>query len=144
MRCIRVRWRARRLSGVRCRANMAHERQSRPDPGLGLQVKMLSSLPSRFREIMAHVRHSRQEPALGFQGIQTPLSRSLSTGKRISHKVFKRSFCKSQLPHESVNLSFVSVMINDKLTDSWGIDFCKTTLSTLSARQKLRPGMATQ
>ena len=32
---------------VRCRANMAHIRQSRPDCGLGFQVKVLKFFPLR-------------------------------------------------------------------------------------------------
>jgi len=32
-----------RCSCVRCRANMAHMRQSRPDSGLGFQVKVLET-----------------------------------------------------------------------------------------------------
>ena len=45
----------------------------------------------------------------------------------ISQKVFIKSFCKSQFPHKSVNLFFISVMIKDKLTDLCG-NLIKTTL----------------
>ena len=38
----------------------------------------------------------------------------------ISHKVFLKSFCKSQLPNKSVNLFFILVIVKDKLTDLWG------------------------
>jgi len=38
----------------------------------------------------------------------------------ISQKVSIKSFCKSQFPHKSVNVFFISVMIKVKLTDSWG------------------------
>ena len=31
----------------------------------------------------------------------------------ISHKVFIKSFCKSQFPHKSVNVLFLSVIIRD-------------------------------
>jgi len=31
------------VTHVRCRAKMAHTRQSRPDPGLGFQVKVLET-----------------------------------------------------------------------------------------------------
>ena len=33
---------------------------------------------------------------------------------------FLKSFCKSQLPHKFVNLSFVITNIQNKLTDLWG------------------------
>ena len=39
----------------------------------------------------------------------------------ISHKVFMKPFCRSQLPHKSVNLSFTITNIKNKLTD-----FCMT------------------
>ena len=32
---------------ARCRANIAQIRQSRPDPGLGFQVKLFKSFPVR-------------------------------------------------------------------------------------------------
>ena len=38
----------------------------------------------------------------------------------ISHTVFLKSVCKSQFPHKSVNLFFISVIEQDKLTDLWG------------------------
>ena len=41
----------------------------------------------------------------------------------ISHKVFLKSFCKSQFPHKSVNLFFILVIMKDELTDLWGVDF---------------------
>ena len=34
--------------------------------------------------------------------------------KLISHKVFLKSFCKSQFPHKSVNLFFILVIVMDK------------------------------
>jgi len=37
--------------------------------------------------------------------------------RRISHKVFLKSFCKSQFPHKSVNLSFTITNIKDMLTE---------------------------
>ena len=40
--------------------------------------------------------------------------------KFISHKVFLKSFCKSQFPHNSVNLFFILVIVKDKLTDFLG------------------------
>ena len=45
--------------------------------------------------------------------------------KLISRKVFLQSFCNSQFPHKSVNSLFISVIVKDKLTDLWGVDFCK-------------------
>ena len=38
----------------------------------------------------------------------------------ISHKVFLKSFCKSQFPHKFVNLFFILIKVTDKLTDLWG------------------------
>ena len=38
-------------------------------------------------------------------------------GGLFSHKVFLKSFCKSQSLHKSVNLFCISVMIKDKLPD---------------------------
>ena len=38
----------------------------------------------------------------------------------ISHKVFLKSFCRSQFPHKSVNLSFIITNIKNKLTDLCG------------------------
>ena len=38
----------------------------------------------------------------------------------IAHKVFITSFCKSQFPHKSVNLSSIITSIKDKLTDLCG------------------------
>ena len=40
--------------------------------------------------------------------------------KFISHKVFLKAFCKSQFPHKSVKVFFISVIVKDKLTDLWG------------------------
>jgi hypothetical protein len=34
--------------------------------------------------------------------------------------VFLKLFCKSQVPHKSVNLFFILVAVKDKLTDLWG------------------------
>ena len=51
-----------------------------------------------------------------------------------SHQVLSKSFCRSQLTHSSVNLSFTITNIKNKLTVFVEIDFCKTTLETLSVR----------
>ena len=40
--------------------------------------------------------------------------------KIISHEVFMKSFLGSQFPQKSVNIFFISVIVKDKLTDSWG------------------------
>ena len=42
-------------------------------------------------------------------------------GRRfISQKVFQKSFCKSQFPHKSVNLSFIITDTKNKLTNLYG------------------------
>ena len=41
----------------------------------------------------------------------------LSEHKLISQKVFTKSFCKSQFPHESVNLFFALVRMKDTFTN---------------------------
>ena len=38
----------------------------------------------------------------------------------ISHKVFIKSYRKSQSPHKSVDLFFILVLAKDELTDLWG------------------------
>ena len=38
----------------------------------------------------------------------------------LSHRKCIKSFCKSQLPHQSVNLSIILVIIKDKMTDLCG------------------------
>ena len=38
----------------------------------------------------------------------------------LSHKVFLKSFCRSQLCHESVNLSFTITNIKNKLMELYG------------------------
>ena len=66
----------------------------------------------------------------------------------ISHKVFFKSFCRSQLHHKSVNLSFTIASIKNKLTDFCGNrllqnDF-KNTLCEIKPRQLLNgeePGL---
>ena len=45
-----------------------------------------------------------------------PVSRSIL----ISHKVFLKSFCRSQLPHKSVNLSFTITHTKNKLKNLYG------------------------
>ena len=37
-----------------------------------------------------------------------------------AHTVFIKSFCKSQFPHKSVNLSFIITRMKNKLTDLCG------------------------
>ena len=43
------------------------------------------------------------------------------THTHISHKVFLKSFRKSQIPHKSVNLFCILVIVKDQLTDLWVI-----------------------
>jgi hypothetical protein len=38
----------------------------------------------------------------------------------VAHKVFLKSFCKSQLPHKCVNFFLTSVVVKDKLPDLKG------------------------
>ena len=38
----------------------------------------------------------------------------------ISHKVFFKSFCKSQLPQKSVTVFCILMILKDTLTDLWG------------------------
>ena len=38
----------------------------------------------------------------------------------VSHNIFFKSFCRSQLLHKSVNLSFIITNIKNRLTDLWG------------------------
>ena len=45
----------------------------------------------------------------------------------LAHTVFSKSFCKSQLPHESVKSLFISVIVEDTLTDFGSVVFCKAT-----------------
>ena len=44
----------------------------------------------------------------------------MGLGKLISQKVFLKSFCKCQFPHEFVNVFFILVIEKNKLTDVWG------------------------
>ena len=64
---------------------------------------------------------SSQGKNLALTGLCAPSS--LDSGRCmdfISHKAFLKSFCKSQCPHQSVNLFFILVIVKDQLTDSWG------------------------
>ena len=57
----------------------------------------------------------RERPSLRTRRLpQVPMSHF------ISQKVSIKSFCKSQFLHKSVNVCFILVMINDKLTDLCG------------------------
>ena len=74
---------------------------------------------------MVHTRQSGPDSGLDVQRFKsTPLRSEADARKRllvfISQQVFVKSFCKSQFPHKSVNLSFILVTINDKLTDVCG------------------------
>ena len=52
----------------------------------------------------------------------------LREGRSSPGKVFSKSFCKSQFPHESVNLSFILVMIKDQLMDLCGYGLVQNEL----------------
>ena len=39
----------------------------------------------------------------------------------LSHRVLLKSFCRSHLPHKSVNVFFISENVKDQLTDSTGL-----------------------
>ena len=59
---------------------------------------------------------------------------------RISQKVFIKSFCRSQLLHKSVNVSFTRTNIKKKVDRFvWELTFAETTLNTLC---EMRPGPA--
>ena len=53
---------------------------------------------------------------------------TLTVDTVLSQRVFIKSFCKSQFPHKSVNLSFTITNMMNKLTDFAGIVFCRRTL----------------
>ena len=76
-------------------------REPRPDSALGFQVKVLEMccLFARKRSIYAHKGHTSATKGEGCI--------SSFGSEHISRKVFIKMFCKSQLPHESVNLSFI-------------------------------------
>ena len=48
------------------------------------------------------------------------LSEAGSRAYLVSHKVFLKSFRKSQSQHKSVNLFFIPVLVKDKLANFWG------------------------
>ena len=50
----------------------------------------------------------------------TSQSGNSSSCRFISHRVFLKSFCKGQHPHQSVDTFFILAMMQDKLTDLWG------------------------
>ena len=56
----------------------------------------------------------RRGPDVDFSLVKYLLSPEL-----ISHKLFLKSFCKSQFPHKFVNLFFILDIVMDKLTDLW-------------------------
>jgi len=58
-----------------------------------------------------------------------PLLKTLNpTSIFISHEVFLKLFCRSQLPHKFVNISFAITNIKNKLTDLWGSRLSKSNL----------------
>ena len=64
--------------------------------------------------------------------------RSPETSDLISQEVFMKSFGKSQFPHKFVNLSSMILIQRIGRPICVAIDFCKTTLQTLSVRSTLR------
>ena len=71
---------------------------------------------------------------------------ALSTGILISHKVFFKSFCKIQIPHKSVNLSFAVDNMKNKLTDLCGnrrveIDVKHNIVRGQIQMQAVKPGL---
>ena len=66
-----------------------------------------------FRRPVVHIRGLANEDVL-------PLC-EVACVDLISHKVFLQQFNKSQCPHKSVNLFFILVIVQEKLTDLWGI-----------------------
>jgi len=51
----------------------------------------------------------------------------------ISHKVFVKSFCKSQFPHKFVNF-FILVIMKDKVTDLCGNKLLQNDFETLCVK----------
>ena len=64
-------------------------------------------LPRRSRRMSVRIDASRDAPSPYLNGF-------------ISDKVFSKSYCRSQLPHKSVHLSFSNADIKNKLTDLCG------------------------
>ena len=65
-------------------------------------------------------------------GIAAPGQLHADEVSHFSHRVFSKLFCKTQFPHKSVNLFFLSVMIKDELTDlCWNRLFQNECLNTL-------------
>ena len=58
-----------------------------------------------------------EEPRLTETELGPPVGPQLEL---ISQKVFMKSFCRSQLPHKSVNLSFTITDTKNQLTDLYG------------------------
>jgi len=54
------------------------------------------------------------------KAVDDPSAGSRLSTNLISHKVFSRSFCKSQFSNISANLFFILVTVKDKLTDLCG------------------------
>ena len=117
---------------VRCRANVADTRQSRPDFGLGLQGKCLTPFQG-VPCMLGRQRHARAPRRL--------------TGL-ISHNVFIRSVLKGQFPHKFVNLSFMITNVKNKLTDLRGNCFLQNnfieTFCEMRSRSLIRPTPASE
>ena len=82
-------------------------------------------------------------------GVETHTKRpDPQRSKLISQKLLTRSFCKSQLPHTSVNLFFTLVILKDKLTTLCGNQplqksfistFCETKIASPSSQNSVPP-----
>ena len=75
--------------------------------------------PGSFPEIIVYYWRRRAWPSVGLRGttVTHAFDREGSQYVFISQKVFLKSFCKSQFPHKSVHLFFISVIVEDKLTN---------------------------
>ena len=89
----------------RCRAISAHIRQSRPDSGLGVQIKVLKALrvvPSSLRKLEGSSANLRARTVDGARHA------CVRHAHFISQRVLIKLFCTSRFPHTSVNISFIS------------------------------------
>ena len=77
-----------------------------------------------IRARIMEARPEFPEPRLDvIQGFTSALDAKFAASQwsLISHKVFFKSFCKSQCPQKSFNLFFIFVRVEDKLTNLWEI-----------------------
>ena len=73
-------------------------------------------------DISAKADQGRAAGVGGKSGVDPSVARRQASTTKvfISHKVFLKSFCRSELPHKSVNLSFTITNIKNKLADLCG------------------------